>query len=71
VIVRVTHLPLGELVSLMHRWPGMTLHGFRVIPERHDERVVIEGFNHPEAPRICMEEGLKPDELSSNRIWWD
>ena len=45
-----------ELVTLLAEVPGATLHGYRITPERSDERITAEGFEMPVAgpgdPRI-------------------
>lgn len=70
----------GEMVRLGMKYPGTLFFGYRVVPEREDERIQLEGFLLPKEFAHHwfveeIEERLKPDESCSWgdhwRFWWD
>lgn len=70
---------IHEFIQMSQKFPGMTFHGYRVYPDRNDERISIEGFNVPSqsVSRQALIELAKlgPDELDEQngvlRAWWD
>jgi hypothetical protein len=74
---------LRELVALGERYPSILFFGYRVAPERPDERIVLEGFYIPKEEvkpgDIRSLNELMPDELGWVsrrrrkwlRVWWD
>jgi hypothetical protein len=74
---------IRQQLRLGRRYPGIRYHGYRVPPDREDERISFEGFRlpkaevpQPEAERLYT--SLKPDlELSEIDdgdywyFWWD
>jgi hypothetical protein len=60
---------IREFVELGRRHPGMTFHGYRVAPERDDERVTLEGFDiaREECSAGCEEE---LEELGADDFYW-
>jgi hypothetical protein len=73
-----------EMIQLGRDHPGTRFHGYRVPPEREDERISFEGFllpvrGVPLNHITDLAEQLKPDEFCSwscdgepcYRFWWD
>jgi hypothetical protein len=62
---------MAEFLALGRKYPGLRFHGYVIGQERTDERVSVEGWVGRETPNICADEGLRPDEISRTRAWWD
>lgn len=72
-----------EMVALGERHPRIRFSGYRIVPERPDERISIDGFYLPAedaTPDVVAEiEAYHPDELEWEgregrtflRAWWD
>lgn len=71
----------GKMVALGERYPDLHFLGFRVVPERGDEAIVLQGFETPanmlaeilagfEAPPEPPEAVFRKGRLWY-RVWWD
>jgi len=71
-----------QFVELGEKFPGVYFHGYRVSPERSDERITLEGFYAPKevAEALRRECEYEPDEWEAIdhpqlgwviRAWWD
>lgn len=74
---------IREMIQLGFRFAGITFHGYRVPPDRDDERISFEGFQIPKSETNPSEieqlyRQLSPDLLLDQmddgdtwNFWWD